>query len=116
MVDANQRVDLGGGRHVAQHALDPAQPQRGQFVGRLPQPSFVVVGDHHVGTLGQGAPRGRRTDAGARGGGHHHHLAFQKSVSGNLFRRFGQTHPLTSLGKPSTRSAMMLRWISLDPP
>jgi hypothetical protein len=38
-------------------------------------------------------------------------------VSVNLFRRFGQAHaPLTSLGRPSTRSAMMLRWISLEPP
>ena len=76
----------------------------------------MVVGDDDVGALGQRAPRGRRTDAGAGGGRHHDHLAGQKSVAVNLFRCNGERHPFTSRGRPSTRSAMMLRWISFEPP
>ena len=46
VVDVDQRVDLAGGRHVADHALHPAEAQRGQRIPGLAEPSLVVIGDH----------------------------------------------------------------------
>ena len=78
--------------------------------------ALMVVGNDDIGPLSQRAARCRRTDTGAGRRRHDHHLAGKKSVSVDLFRNLCQAQPFTSRGRPSTRSAMMLRWISLEPP
>ena len=87
----DQRVDLRGGRHVADNALHPAQPELRQLVAGLAEPPLVVVGDDDVGALGQRAPRDGGADAGAGGGRHDDDLAVQQAVAVNLFRRIGQS-------------------------
>ena len=55
----------------------------------------------------------------ARRGRHEDDLACQQSVTVDLLgcnRKIHCCYPLASRGRPSTRSAMMLRWISLEPP
>ena len=58
---------------------------------------------------------GRRPDAGARCGGHHDDLARQQPAPAGSSAR-ARLIGLRAPGRPSTRSAMMLRWISFDPP
>ena len=55
---SDQRVDLGGGRHVAHHALDPAQPECGQLVARS-RPAAVRGGRRRRRRPPRRAPAGR---------------------------------------------------------
>ena len=112
----DQRIDLRGGRDIADHPRHPAQAEVSQFDRGLGEPTFVMIGDDDVGPFEQRPTGSGRSDPGTGGRGHHHHFAGQQSVPGDLMRNLDQTHPLASLGRPSTRSAMMLRWISFDPP
>ena len=50
--------------------VDRARGQLGQLRRGSPEPALVAVGDDDVGALGERPARGRRADAGARGGGH----------------------------------------------
>jgi hypothetical protein len=61
----------------------------------------------------QAAAGGGGADAGAGRGGDHDDLAVEQAAPG---RRAHRHHPRTGLGRPSARAAMMLRWISSDPP
>src|SRR5699024_6269334 len=113
----------GGGLHVAGDRLELLLRElRGERVTGLAEAALVEVGHQHVGALERGAARGGEADAGARGGGHHHLLALEAPVAWGLLGDDGEGgfvfghDGLASRGSPSTRSEMMLRWISLDPP
>ena len=82
-----QRVDGFGRRHVAHHRFDATEPEAGEFVAGLTEPTFVVVGDDDIGALGKRPARGRRPDAGARRGRHQHDLAGQQTVAVDFFGR-----------------------------
>jgi hypothetical protein len=84
-------------------------------LGRLLLESpFVPVADDDARTLFQAALRNRRTDSGTGRRGHHDNFVPQQVPAGRVGRH--RDHGLASFGSPSTRSAMMLRWISLEPP
>src|SRR5580658_6003643 len=67
----------------------------------------MLVADHDLGALLEAAAGRGAADAGAGRGGDHHDLALEQVVAG---------HGFWGRGRPRARVAMMLRWISTDPP
>ena len=119
----DQRVDIGGGLHVAGDRLELLLGElRGERVAGLVHAPLVEVGDQDVGALERGSTGRGEADAGAGGGRHDDLLALEQPVARGLLgdRCEGGLvlghDGLASRGSPSTRSEMMLRWISLDPP
>ncbi len=82
-------------------------------VQSLAEPAFVRVADDDLGTLLEAAAGRCLADAGAGRGRDHDDLAVEQRVACWIA---GNAHPRASRGRPSVRSAMMLRWISSEPP
>src|SRR5699024_9700264 len=94
----------------------------GERVAGLVHTPLVEVRDQDVGALEGRAAGGGEADAGTGGGRDDDLLALEQSVPGGLLGNDCEGgcalghDGLASRGSPSTRSEMMLRWISLDPP
>ena len=113
----DQRVDRALVGDVARQRPDPVPVRGRELVAGLAQPPGVLVADHHLGALLEAAAGGGRADAGAGRGGDHDDLAVEQAVAlGGSASSAVSRHPRTGLGRPSARAAMMLRWISSDPP
>ena len=80
----DERIHLCGGGDVTHHAFHSAEAERHQFFPGLGEAAFVVIRDHHVGSLGECASCGRRTDTGTRRSGHHQHLPDEQTVALDL--------------------------------
>ena len=111
-------------RDVAQPRRRPAPRELLELVGGFAEPALVDVADHHRGAFLGAAPGRGEPDAGAGGGGDQHRLAGEEIVAldvGGDRLAHRVVVPLRSQagrgsrGRPSARSLMMLRWISLDP-
>jgi hypothetical protein len=104
----DQRFDLRFVGDVAGVGPDLAAVGPGQFLAGGGQAGLVLVADHHLGAFVQAAAGGGAADAGAGRGGDDHDLAVEQLMA---------VHGLCLFpGNPRARVAMMLRWISSDPP
>ncbi len=130
-----EMAHLGVVGHVAGDGERPFPGELRQRIGCFSEPPFVRVGDHYGRALLDTPLGGREADAGPCRGGHHHDLAGEQTVTRRRLRRLGWLRrfggpsghrfaPLASVfgsvfgsgGSPSTRSPMMFRWISFEPP
>ena len=124
-----ERAHLRLVAHVAGQRVHPVRVARlraRQLLGGLGQAPLVGVGDHDRRALLEAAPGGGGADAGPGRRGHDDDLAVEQPVAARRRRRWRRVEgrieacahatPFGSGGRPSTRSPMMLRWISFDPP
>ena len=84
---------------------NPVAVGGGQFVAGGGQPGFVLVAEYDLGAFFQAAAGSGAADAGAGRRGDHDDLPVQQLVAVHAGR-----------GRPRARAAIMLRWISSDPP
>ncbi len=119
--EIQKRLDVLLDGHVAHRPANAVGSefgaQRGR--GRLQPSGMRVAHDDERGALLQEPANRRRADARSRGSGDDHtppgHESMRRDVVGRCL--LGSVlHGRGSFGRPSTRSAMMLRWISSDPP
>ena len=102
---------------VARQRATVVAVRRQQRLERLAEPALVGVADDDARTLLEAAPRGRHADAGAGRRGDDDGLAGEQVVPGDVGRCGASVgHARASRGRPRARSAMMLRWISSEPP
>ena len=120
--EVQQRLDLLLDGDVADGPAHAFRAELGaQLGGGCLQPSGVGVAEHHQGrALLQAAAGGGGADPGAGGGRDDDAAPGEQAVGGDvggdgLCDALGN-HARASLGRPSTRSAMTLRWISSEPP
>ena len=119
-----QRLHLGLVGDVADQLPHPVGTElRCQRLLGLGEPALVGVAEHDgLRALLERAAYDGGADAGTGGSGHHHDLAGQQVVARHVVRDrlLGplRSHavPFGSLGRPSTRSARMLRCTSSLPP
>ena len=117
-----QRADLGLVGDVADQLAHPVGAELlGQRLLGLREPALVgVAEDDRLRALLQRPSYDGRADAGAGGGRHDDDLAGQQVVAGDVvgggLLGSGGGHPRASRGRPSTRSARMLRCTSSLPP
>ena len=113
---------------VARNTEDVAAELGGELLGCLGTPALMCIRDDDDGPLCEAALGCRHADPGASRRSHYDHLASQqvsslrRSGDGCRFEVVAEAHGapvrvgLGSAGSPRTRSPMMLRWISFEPP